>query len=78
MAIKLKFNYSEDNFELYAKDIQKIVEEFSKRGFEITPEDACRAWEKYSESYCATWLAINHYGIDEEEFGYLLSYFVEE
>ena len=47
---KLKFKFENENLELFADDIQKIVDAFAKRGYEITPSDACRAWEAEIEA----------------------------
>jgi len=74
---KLKFKFENENLELFADDIQKIVDAFAKRGYEITPSDACRAWENYSDTYCCSWMCMGKYDIDEMVFRTLKKKFEE-
>jgi len=62
--------------ETFADDIQKIVSKFAENGYEVSPEDACRAWEEYSDGYCASWLNMGD-GPRHSEFQVLKGYFVE-
>jgi len=75
---KLKFKSENENLELFADDVQKIIDAFAKRGYEITPSDACRAWENYSETYCCSWMYMGRYDIDEMVFRILKKHFEEE
>ena len=74
---KLKFKFENEHLELFADDVQKIVDAFSKRGYEITPSDACRAWENYSDAYGCGWMGMGKWDIDERTFRILKKY-VEE
>lgn len=55
--IKLRLRKDYYNF-VYQNDIDRIVKIFAERGYEISHTDACRAWEKNSDSMCAGWLIL--------------------
>jgi len=44
--------------EEYIDDINHIVNDFLKNGYEISAVDASSAWSYYSDSYAAGWLMI--------------------
>lgn len=71
-----KIVYKEDNCKLieYKSDINKIVEKFAYEGYEISPSDACKAWEEYSECYAAGWVFVGDF-ISNEEFNDLIKFF---
>jgi len=56
------------------KNIFTIIGIFAKRGYLITPEDACWAWERYSDCCSAGWLGLPS---DDEVFDYAMEYMVE-
>jgi hypothetical protein len=72
-----KIVYKEDNRNLieYKSDIDKIVAKFAYEGYEISPLDACKAWEEYSECYAAGWVFIGDF-ISNEEFNDLIKFFI--
>lgn len=74
---KLKIRSISENLEFYANDIQKIVDAFAKRGYEVTPEDACRAWEHYSDAYCCGWICMGSGELSDNEINSLMFYFDE-
>jgi len=75
---KLKYKKQNEHLELFADDIQKIVESFAREGYEVSPEDACFAWEEYSDAYCAGWLCMGKSGLTLTEIKELMNYFEEE
>jgi len=75
---KLKYKKQNENLELFADDIQKIVESFAREGYEVSPEDACSAWEEYSDAYCAGWLCMGKRGLTPAIIEELMNYFEEE
>jgi hypothetical protein len=70
LKVKEKYNH---HFE-YKNDIDRIVKIFADRGYDISHSDAVRAWEQFSESYCAGWMSL---GSDSEVFEDAFSYFEE-
>jgi len=60
--IKLKFKDPYNHHFEYQSDIERIVKIFADRGYEISHEDAVRAWEQYSDSMAAGWMFL-----DEED-----------
>ncbi len=72
---KLKFKDPYNHHYEYTNDIDRIVKIFAERGYEISHEDAVRAWEEFSESYCASWMGL---GNDDEVFQDAFSYFEED
>ena len=70
--LKVKEQYNH-HFE-YQSDIDRIVEIFADKGYEISATDAVKAWEMFSESYCAGWMSL---GDDDEVFEDAFSYFEE-
>jgi hypothetical protein len=70
--LKVKEQYNH-HFE-YTNDIDRIVKIFSDKGYEISATDAVKAWEQFSESYCASWMSL---GDDNEVFEDVFSYFEE-
>ena len=75
---KLKYKKQNENLELFADDIQKIVESFAREGYEVSPEDSCSAWMEYSDAYCAGWLYMGKRGLTLTEIKELMKYFEEE
>lgn len=48
-----------DDFDIrYPEDVARIVEVLERAGYEISPQDAAKAWEAYSETSCASWLML--------------------
>jgi hypothetical protein len=70
--LKVKEQYNH-HFE-YKNDIDRIVKIFANRGYEISHTDAVKAWEMFSESYCAGWMSL---GDDDEVFQDAFYYFEE-
>lgn len=70
LKVKTPYNH---HFE-YQTDIDRIVKIFAERDYEISPSDAVRAWELFSDSMCAGWMSL---GDDEEVFQDCFSYFEE-
>jgi len=70
--LKVKEQYNH-HFE-YKNDIDRIVKIFADRGYDISHSDAVRAWEQFSESYCAGWMSL---GSDDEVFEDAFCYFEE-
>ena len=75
---KLKYKKQNENLKLFADDIQKIVESFAREGYEVSLEDACSAWEEYSDAYCAGWLCMGKGGLTPAIIEELMIYFEEE
>jgi hypothetical protein len=48
----------------YQTDVERIVEIFAERGYEISATDAETAWQRYSDSMCAGWMDLD----DEDAF----------
>ena len=71
---KLKFKNPYNHNHEYTNDIDRIVKVFADRGYEISHEDAVRAWECFSDSLCAGWLCL---GSDEQVFKDCFEYFEE-
>ena len=71
---KLKFTDPYNHHYEYTNDIDRIVKIFADRGYEISHQDAVRAWESFSDSMCAVWMNL---GQDEEVFQDCFSYFKE-
>ena len=67
-----------ENLELFADDVQKIVESFAREGYKVSPEDACSAWTEYSDTYCAGWLCMGKKGLTQTEIKELMKYFKEQ
>jgi hypothetical protein len=70
--LKVKEQYNH-HFE-YQNDINRIVEIFADKGYEISATDAVHAWEQFSENMCAGWMSL---GDDDEVFEDAFSYFEE-
>jgi hypothetical protein len=70
LKVKKQYNH---HFE-YQNDIDRIVEIFADRGYEISATDAVKAWEQFSENMCAGWMSL---GDDDEVFADAFSYFEE-
>jgi hypothetical protein len=60
--LKVKEPYNH-HFE-YQNDIDRIVKIFADRGYDISHQDAVRAWEMVSDNWAAGWLTLHE---DEEE-----------
>lgn len=73
---KLRFKDPYNNHHQYTNDIDRIVKIFADRGYEITHEEAVRAWECVSESLCAGWLNLDS-SDDDEIFRDAFYYFEE-
>jgi hypothetical protein len=73
---KLKFRDPYNHHHEYTNDIDRIVKVFADRGYEISHQDAVRAWECVSESMCAGWLTLNSTD-DDEIFNDSFRYFDE-
>lgn len=71
---KLKFTDPYNHHYEYTNDIDRIVKIFADRGYEISHQDAVRAWESFSDSMCAGWMNL---GEDDEVFQDCFSYFKE-
>ena len=71
---KLKVKASYNHHMEYRYDIQRIVEIFASRGYEISESDAVIAWEKFSSSMCAGWMNL---GTDDGVFADAFYYFEE-
>ena len=71
---KLKVKASYNHHMEYRHDIQRIVEIFASRGYEISESDAVVAWEQFSDSMCANWMIL---GTDDEVFDDAFYYFEE-
>ena len=54
---RLAFRHS-DEFGTYTYDVSRIVMACNKEGYYITPQDAFKAWNKYSDSMCAGWMSL--------------------
>lgn len=74
MLKKLKVNQRYNHHYEYTNDIDRIVEVFADRGYEISHTDAVLAWEQFSENMCAGWMSL---GDDDEVFQDAFSYFEE-
>lgn len=72
---KLKFKNIYNHHLEYTKDIERIVKVFADRGYEISSEDALRAWEEFSDSMCAGWMILG--SDDEQVFQDCFCYFEE-
>ena len=70
LTVKQQYNH---HFE-YQNDIDRIVNIFADRGYEISHTDAVHAWEQFSENMCAGWMSL---GDDDEVFGDAFYYFEE-
>jgi hypothetical protein len=70
----LRFKKDYNHHYEYQSDIDRIVQVFAERGYEISESDAVLAWEKYSDSMCAGWMSL---GEDDEVFYDCFSYFEE-
>lgn len=53
----------------WAEDVRRIVEVMKKRDIEITPKEAEKIWDLYSDSYCAQWLGLPD---DDEQLFYTI------
>lgn len=71
---KLRFKNPHDYHHEYTNDIDRIVKIFADRGYQISHEDAVRAWEEFSDSMCASWMCL---GEDDEVFRDAFYYFEE-
>jgi beta-lactamase class D len=60
----------------FGEDIKRIVEVFAARGYEVSEEDACWAWEQHSDSWAAGWLGLGEK--DEYVFQHAIDYLMEE
>ena len=56
--IKLKREDNQGPF-TYPEDVARIVAAMGEAGYEISPHDAEWAWEKWSDSMCASWLRLD-------------------
>ena len=52
-----------DYLERYSDDVSRMVQVCDRAGFEISRQDACKAWKAYSEISGAGWLMSDN---DEE------------
>jgi hypothetical protein len=73
---KLKFRDPYNHHHEYTNDIDRIVKVFADRDYDISHQDAVRAWECVSESLCAGWLNLNC-SDDDEVFRDAFRYFDE-
>jgi hypothetical protein len=74
MLKKLKVKEQYNHHVEYQNDIDRIVNIFAKRGYEISHSDAVRGWEHYSDSMAAGWMSL---GDDDEVFADVFCYFEE-
>lgn len=70
LKVKAPYNHHME----YRHDIQRIVEIFANRGYEISESDAVIAWEQFSSSLFAGWMIL---GTDDEVFEDAFYYFEE-
>ena len=54
------------------KDLTRIVRVCWDNGYNITEEEARKAWGMYSADFCATWLLLP--SLDEDLFSYIKRY----
>lgn len=72
--IQLRLKYQEEQFH-YSGDIDRIVNVFADRGYEISYSDAGHAWERHSENYAAGWLILPE---NDDDLYAEISYLFEE
>jgi hypothetical protein len=70
LTVKRQYNH---HFE-YTNDIDRIVNIFADRGYEISATDAVKAWEMFSNDMAAGWMSL---GVDDEVFQDAFYYFEE-
>jgi hypothetical protein len=58
----------------YPYDVDKIVDDFKKHGYEVSRKEAETAWSNYSDTYSAGWLC----GVENEDTFYILSHYFDE
>lgn len=73
---KLKRKNYNGHIKTHSSDVKRIVEIFEKRGFEISEEDACWAWERHSDEWAAGWLGLGN--DDDEIFNDVIEYLTED
>jgi len=56
---RLKFKDPYDGDDSYSYDIERIVNIFADRGYEISYNDAKLAWKNHSDMMCAGWLILD-------------------
>ena len=44
--------------ESYPEDVDRIILDFQKHGYNISRSHAVLAWKRYSESLCAGWITV--------------------
>ena len=74
MLKRLKFKEQYNHHPEYTNDIDRIVNIFADRGYEISHCDAVSAWEYFSDCYAAGWMSL---GEDDEVFYNCFCYFEE-
>lgn len=62
-----------NHIDMYRMDADRIAKCLADRGYEATPQQAVRLWERYSESFAAGWLGLPE--SDEEVFECVRPYF---
>ncbi len=62
---KATFRIKDNHHDCYGSDIDRIVQIYKDRGYELTRTDARLAWEAFSDSMAAGWLGL---GSDDEVF----------
>lgn len=70
--LRIKSEYYE--YYDYPSDVERIVRIFADRGYQISPQDAHRAWRAFSDSMAAGWLIL---GDDDQVFVDIFYYFDE-
>jgi hypothetical protein len=70
LTLKEQYNHHLE----YTNDIDRIVNIFAERGYEISHTDAVRSWEMVSEEWTAGWMSL---GEDDEVFYDCFEYFEE-
>jgi len=70
---KIKIKDNNNRHFAYNRDIDRIVNIFADRGYEITRSDALKSWEMFSDSYAAGWMILDEN--DEDVFKNVFHYF---
>lgn len=63
------------HLDYWKKDINRMIQVCANKGFTVSPEDVCWAWEQYSDSFAAGWLVLDR--LDEDLFNSLMLYLEE-
>jgi hypothetical protein len=72
---KLRFKKDYNHHYEYQSDINRIVQVFANRGYDISYSEAYIAWRAFSDSMAANWMMLGEE--DDEVFYDCFSYFEE-